>query len=172
MADTQTDVGEEFLKTLIGKPTGKSKVVVERGPISFFAQAVLDENPVYHDASAAKAAGFSNIPAPPTFPFVMDHWGKFTELQPGDAPKSGHPLMSVLGPLMAKGGLILHGEEEFIFHRPVVVGDVLSGDGKVVDAYQKESKGRTMTFVVTETNWSDEAGNPVVTTRFNVIHRA
>jgi len=30
-----------------------------------------------------------------------------------------------------------------------------------------------MTFVVVETNWTDErTGDPVVTTRFNVIHRA
>jgi len=43
----------------------------------------------------------------------------------------------------------------------------------VVDAYQKESKGKTMTFLVTETEWTDkETGEPVVTTRFNVIHRA
>jgi hypothetical protein len=30
-----------------------------------------------------------------------------------------------------------------------------------------------MTFIIQETNWSDEkTGEPVVTTRFNVIHRA
>ena len=171
MTDTQTGSNEELLKGLIGKPTGKSKVVVERGPVAFFAQAVKDDSPVYKSQEAAKEAGFENIPAPPTFPFVMDHWGKFAEIQPSDAP-SGNPLMSALGPLMAKGGLILHGEQEFVYHRPVLVGDVLSGEGKVVDAYQKESKGRTMTFVVTETNWTDESGQPVVTTRFNIIHRS
>ncbi len=163
---------EDVLKGIIGKPTGKAKVVVERGPVAFFADAVLDESPVYRDPSAAEAAGLTNIPAPPTFPFVMESWGKFAELQPADSPK-GNPLMTALGGLMAKGGLILHGEQEFIYHRPVAVGDVLRGDGKVVDAYQKESKGRTMTFVVTETNWvDDKTGEPVVTSRFNVIHRA
>ena len=36
--------------------------------------------------------------------------------------------------------------------------------------YRKESKGKTMTFVVSETNWSDEAtGEPVVTVRNNTI---
>ena len=52
---------------------------------------------------------------------------------------------------MAKGGIILHGEQEFLYHRPVFVGDVLVGEGHVVDAYTKESKGKTMTFIVTET---------------------
>jgi acyl dehydratase len=164
--------GEDILKGIIGKPTGKSTVVVERGPVAFFAEAVLDDSPVFRSPEAAKAAGLAGIPAPPTFPFAMETWGKFAEIQPSDAPE-GNPLMTALGPLMAKGGLILHGEQEFIYHRPVVVGDVLDGDGKVVDAYQKESKGKTMTFVVTETNWTDQkTGEPVVTTRFNVIHRA
>jgi uncharacterized protein YrrD len=52
------------------------------------------------------------------------------------------------------------------------VGDVLTGEGKVVDVYAKESKGKTMTFIVTETVWRDEAtGEPVVTSRTNILHR-
>ena len=54
----------------------------------------------------------------------MEFSGKFAEMQPTDAP-TGNPLGEGLGPLMAKGGLILHGEQEFLYHRPVQVGDVL-----------------------------------------------
>jgi acyl dehydratase len=53
--------------SVIGKPTGAYRVRVERGPVEFFASAVKDANPVYHDPAAAKAAGFDGIPAPPTF---------------------------------------------------------------------------------------------------------
>ena len=50
---------------------------------------------------------------------------------------------------------------------------MLVSEGKITDAYQKESKGRTMTFIVQETNWRDDkTGEPVVTARFNLIHRA
>lgn len=165
-------MADEELAKIIGKPMSKSTVVVERGPVTNFATAVCDDSPVYRDPGAAKDAGLKAIPAPPTFPFVMQTWGQFPEIQPGDAP-TGNPMGEVLGPLMAKGGLILHGEQEFIYHRPVYVGDVLAGEGTVVDAYTKESKGKTMTFVVTETVWRDEkTGEPVVTSRFNVIHRA
>jgi len=53
------------------------------------------------------------------------------------------------------------------------VGDVLVGEGKVVDVYEKESKGKTMTFLVTENVYSDEkTGEPVVSTRMNLIHRS
>jgi len=170
VADAATH--EDVLKGIIGQPTGKAKVIVERGPVQHFADAVLSASPIYHDPAAAEAAGFGAIPAPPTFPFAMEFSGKFEELQPADAP-TGNPLGTALAPLMAKGGLILHGEQEFVYHRPVQVGDVLVSEGKITDAYQKESKGRTMTFIVSETNWSDEkTGEPVVTARFNLIHRA
>jgi hypothetical protein len=163
---------ENTLKGIIGKPTGKAKVVVERGPVSHFAEAVGSTSPIYRNPEAAKAAGLPAIPAPPTWPFAMEFSGKFEEIQPADAP-TGNPLMAAMGPLMAQGGLILHGEQEFIYHRPIVVGDVLVSEGKITDAYQKESRGKTMTFIVSETNWSDEkTGEPVVTARFNLIHRS
>ncbi len=165
-------VDEAQLKAIIGKPMSKSKVVVERGPVANFATAVCDPNPVYRDPRAAREAGLERIPAPPTFPFVMNTWGEFAEDQPTDKP-TGNPMGEIIGPLMASGGLILHGEQAFEYHRPVFVGDVLVGEGTVVDAYAKESKGRTMTFVVTETVWKDaDSGEPVATTRFNLIHRA
>jgi acyl dehydratase len=164
-------MSEDDLKKLIGKPMSKSKVVVERGPVSNFALAVCDRNPVYRDPRAAEEAGFDAIPAPPTYPFVMQSWGEFTEDQPSDKPKA-NAMADVIGPLMAGGGIILHGEQEFTYHRPVLVGDVLVGEGTVVDAYAKESKGRTMTFIVTETVWKDDTtGEPVVTSKFNLIHR-
>jgi len=163
---------EDVLKGVIGQPTGKAKVVIERAPVQHFADAVLSTSPIYHGPEAATAAGFGNIPAPPTFPFAMEFSGKFEELQPADQP-AGSPLAKAVGPLMAKGGLILHGEQEFIYHRPIEVGDVLVGTGYIVDIYQKESKGRTMTFIIQETNWNDDkTGEPVCTARFNLIHRA
>jgi acyl dehydratase len=162
---------DDELSKIIGKPMSKSRVVIERGPVANFAAAVCDSNRVYRDPRAAAEAGLPGIPVPPTYPFVMQTWGEFAEEQPADKPK-GNPMGEVIGPLMAKGGIILHGEQEFVYHRPVFVGDVLVGEGHVVDAYAKESKGKTMTFIVSETVWRDEAtSEPVVTSRFNLIHR-
>jgi acyl dehydratase len=159
--------------SVIGKPTGASKVTVERGPVANFARAVLDENPVYQSPEAARAAGFASIPAPPTFSFAMQYWGKFAEDQPADPTGGENPMRKVMGELFGKGGLVLHGEQEFEYHRPLVVGDVLVGEGRITDVYEKESKGRTMTFIVTETVWRDEkTDDPVVTERFNLIHRS
>lgn len=168
MADESRDQYQEF----IGKPTGKSVVTVERGPVSNFASAVKDESPIYHREDAAKEAGFDHIPTPPTWAFAMAHWGAFPEDQPADDPaKGGSPMMEIIGTLMKSGGMVLHGEQEFEYHRPVVVGDTLEHQGKVVDVYQKESKGKTMTFVVTENEYRDPSGELVLTTRMNLIHR-
>jgi hypothetical protein len=170
VADDAAGVAE-MLEGIIGKPTGTSKVVVERGPVTHFAAAVLSTSPIYRNLEAARAAGFESIPAPPTWPFAMEFSGKFEEEQTGDSPSN--PMAGVLGSLMAKGGLILHGEQEFEYHRQIQVGDVLIGQGRIADAYQKESKGKVMTFFVSEMSWSDErTGEPVVTARFNLIHRA
>ena len=167
----ETQVADDILSEIIGKPTGTTVVTVERGQLALFAKAVKDENPVTRDLAAASEAGLPGIPAPPTYPFVMGNFGVYPELQTEDAP-SANPMAEVLGPLMAKGGLILHGEQEFTYHRPVLAGDVLVGEGTVVDAYQKESKGKTMTFVVVETAWSERStGDPVCTSRMNIIHR-
>ena len=164
-------MADDILTTIIGTPTGTTVVTVERGQVALFADAVKDPDPVYRDPRAAADAGLPGIPAPPTYPFVMGNFGVYPELQTDDAP-TGNPMGAVLGPLMAKGGLILHGEQEFTYHRPVLAGDVLEGMGMVVDAYQKESKGKTMTFVVVETAWSEQAtGEPVCTSRMNIIHR-
>ncbi|MGA8724053.1 MAG: MaoC family dehydratase N-terminal domain-containing protein [Acidimicrobiales bacterium] len=162
---------DDVLDSIIGKPTSTTVVTVERGKLAEFATAVMDDSPIYRDPRAATDAGLEGIPAPPTYPFVMENFGAYPELQSSEAPK-GNPMAEVLGPLMAKGGIILHGEQEFTYRRPVYAGDVLIGEGKVVDAYRKESKGRTMTFVVVETDWRDrESGEAVCTSRMNIIHR-
>ena len=157
---------------VIGKPTPPQTVVIERGPTSYFATAVRDNSPVYRNREAAVAAGFEDIPTPPTFPFGWFHMGAFEEDQPEghDAP---NPMMQAIGTLMQSGGLVLHGEQEFVYHRPVVVGEKLTSRGAIKDKYAKtSSSGKTMTFVVTETDWLGEDGEPAVTSITTLLHRA
>ena len=158
--------------SIIGKPTGAWTVTVERGPVTAFASAVQDANPIYRDVRVARDAGFTDLPAPPTFTFAASFWGTFIENQPEDPTGGVNPMHAVMGSLHAEGALVLHGEQEFEYHRTVQVGDVLNGCGHVVDVYEKESDSATMTFIVIKTEWTDAAsGAPVVTEQFNLIAR-
>ena len=158
-------------RDLLGQVIARRVVAVERAPVSVFAKAVKDPSPEYQDPRAAEAAGFPAIPAPPTFPFAMPYWGAHPEFQEGLEPVRDNPLWKVMGKLGP--GLILHGEQEFEYQRPVLVGDVLHGEDVLADLYEKETETAVMTFVVTETAWTDvKNGEPVVTARFNLVHRA
>ncbi|HLG00931.1 MAG TPA: MaoC family dehydratase N-terminal domain-containing protein [Acidimicrobiia bacterium] len=168
-------VDVEHYKQYIGKPTGTSVITIERQPVSNFAKAVKDTSPIYQDADAAKAAGFDSIPTPPTWGFAMGSWGAYPEDQPpsqGEGASPPSPLMNIIGELMRAGGLVLHGEQEFEYHKPLTVGMKLTHAGRVADVYAKESGERVMTFVVTENEYRDEAGELVLTARMNLIHRS
>lgn len=158
---------------VVGRSTGKAALVTERGPVTRFAEAVTESSPIYRGRDAARAAGFDDIPVPPTWFFsAAGHWGAFPDQQPPDAEPERNPTMEIIGSLMAKGGMVLHGEEEFTYHKPVVVGQTIRSEGEVVDLYEKASGDRTMTFLVTETKYFDESGDLAVTARMNLIHRS
>lgn len=156
-----------------GRPLPPRTVAVERGPVANFAKAVKDDDPAYAEPAAAAALGLPAIPAPPTYSFAMAHWGSFPELQP-DGAGSDNPVLGVLAALhRERPGLLLHGEQEFTYHRPILVGDVLTAEGCVRDVTTKaRPDGSSMTFVVVETRWRDAAGEPVVTEAMTLIHRS
>ena len=164
-------LGEHDFSRYIGMPTTSGTIVVERAPVSQFAKAILDGSAVYQNDDVAKANGFDGIPAPPTYGFIAQNWGKWEELQPAPDPDAPQPMMEVMGGLMSKGGIVLHGEQEFIYHRPMVVGETLSFEGRVKDIYQKPTGDKTMTFLVTEDVYRDAEGEPVLTSIMNLIHR-
>jgi hypothetical protein len=141
------------LTELKGTETGKQKVRIERGPVRVFAQALLDDDPVYDGDDA---------PVPPTFPFVMPFWGSL-----GQGGAAGLPIEKLRGP----GRAILHGEQGFEFTRYPRVGDVLEGTTTVTDVYEKErSNGGKLEFYVTETDWKDaESGDPVCSSKFTLV---
>lgn len=164
-ADTKPDVMRH-----VGKALPPRTIIVERGPVTNFAASVTDSDPAHQVPEAASAAGLDAIPAVPTWPFVMSNWGAFPEIQP-DGADAVNPFGRIVGELMAGGGLILHGEQEFIAHRAIVVGDRLNSAGSIKDITVKERGEVTMHFVTVEETWSDDEGRAVVTTVMNLIHR-
>lgn len=151
--------------SVIGRQTGAWRVALDRSVLANFAAAVGDRSTEYRSAAA---------PAPPTFTFAAPYWSALsTDEQPADPTAGGgNPMHTIMGELHGKGALVLHGEQEFVYHRTPVAGDVLDGVQTITDIYEKSSDRADMTFVVMETQWSDARdGSPVVTERFNLIAR-
>ncbi|MEW6775266.1 MAG: MaoC family dehydratase N-terminal domain-containing protein [Bdellovibrionota bacterium] len=115
---------------------------VEKGAIRKFADAIGDKNPIYRDEAAAKAAGYSSIPAPPTFPitFSFDIHGGVRGKIPIDMKK------------------VLHGEQHFFYKRPLVAGDKFRMKQKVVDITVKEGKSGGMDLLTIDTIAYDDKG--------------
>jgi hypothetical protein len=151
--------------SVIGRQTGAWRVALDRSVLANFAAAVGDASDAYRRSDA---------PAPPTFTFAAPFWSRLsTGDQPADPTAgAGKPMHTIMGELHGKGALVLHGEQEFEYHRTPVAGDVLDGVQTITDIYEKSSDSADMTFVVMETQWTDTRdGSPVVTERFNLIAR-
>jgi hypothetical protein len=141
------------LDALKGNELGTQTVVIERAPVPVFASAVGEEPDGFRDVGQ---------PVPPTYPFAWSYWGTV------DGAVEGLPILE-----LRKRGMILHGEQEFVYHRTPKVGDTLEGTRSIADVYEKETSSAIMEFYVMETVWRDKAtGDDVVTDRFTLIVRA
>ncbi|RJG03276.1 MaoC family dehydratase N-terminal domain-containing protein [Noviherbaspirillum sedimenti] len=112
-------------------------VEVERGRLRLFAKANGETNPVYSDVEAARAAGYPDLPVPPSF------LGNAVEL---DIPD---PLswMSAIG---IDTSSTLHGEQSMVYHAMAFAGDNLTLHRRIVDVYTK--KGGALEFAVKKTD--------------------
>ena len=140
------------------------RVRVEHSAVWAFARAVIDENPIYGSAEAARAAGFSGIPTPPTFSFAWLHSCALPGLQAsGLVPSMLPPGADLFKTAAAPGAVYLHGEQTFTWHRQPMVGDVLEGRMRISDPIEKMGGGGRMVLSYVQTDWTALDASPVVT---------
>ena len=132
-------------KKFIGHKLPPSVLMVDRTRLQFFAKAIGEKNPIYSDVAAAKAAGYPDLPAPPTFLFAA-------ELDSG----TNMELLNDLGIPLTK---LLHGEQSFRYHRPVCAGDTVTVQSTVEDIYDK--KDGKLEFVVKKSQVTNQKGEKV-----------
>ncbi len=92
---------------------------VTRGKIREFAESINDLNPVYLDTASAKALGYADVIAPPTFPVILGMAGSALALADPD-----------LGVDFSR---VVHGDQSFRYSRPLQAGDVLSTVTRITD---------------------------------------
>ena len=116
----------------IGHELAASVLFIDRRRLQFFAKAIGETRPIYTDPEAARGAGFTDLPVPPTFLFAA-------ELDSGATDK----LLADLEIPIAK---LLHGEQSFTYHRAAYAGDTVTVNSTVSDIYEK--KNGALEFIV------------------------
>jgi acyl dehydratase len=127
--------------------------LVGREKVREFARAVFATNPINLDPEAARAAGHTDVVAPPTFPVVVQE--------------------ATLAQLLADetAGIdfsrVVHGEQRFSYTRPIVAGDELTATLTVTSV--KSLGGNSM--VTASSDIVDAGGAHVVTAISTLVVR-
>lgn len=142
-------------RKFIGVESEDRYLDVEKGQLRLFATAVGEANPIYRDAAAAQAAGYPDIPAPPTFAFSL---GLLAPAKIGNALD-----------MIENVGSVLHGEQTFEYRKMICAGDRIRLKTKTVDIYEK--KGGKLEFLVQDTTAHNQHGELCVTARMTLAVR-
>lgn len=126
---------------------------VGREKIREFARAVKAGHPSHFDVEAAKALGYTDLVAPPTFAIII---AQRADAQLIEDPDSGIDFSRVV-----------HADQRFVHHRPIVAGDQLVAELHV-DSVRAMGGGAMIT---TRAEISSVDGGRVATTTSSILVR-
>ncbi|MDQ2812387.1 MAG: MaoC family dehydratase N-terminal domain-containing protein [Actinomycetota bacterium] len=126
---------------------------VSRVKIAEFAVAVGEPSPLCRDREAARAAGYPDVIAPPTFAIVVS--------AANTARITSDPGLGV------NYAMIVHGEQSFTHARPMHAGDVLVCQSTIESVRQI----RDMSTLTTVTQIRTVDGEHVCTARSTLVER-
>jgi acyl dehydratase len=142
-------------QSLIGRRYPPSRPYeVGREKIREFAAAIGDDNPAYTDPGAARALDYPDVIAPPTFPIVFTF--------PATRPAMFDPEIGI------DYSMVVHGEQRFVYSRPVHPGDRLVST-VTIEGARTAAGGDILSLRVDSV---DEAGEHVVTAHSTIFVRA
>lgn len=133
--------------------TAAATYQVGREKIREFAGAIGDGDAVYRDPDAARAAGYADLVAPPTFAMVL---ALRVQEELINDPQLGLDYRRMV-----------HGSQSFTHHRPITAGDELAATLHVDGI--RAMGGNDMLTVRCEI--VDSAGDPVTTARALLVVR-
>jgi len=126
---------------------------VSRVKIAEFADAIGEPSPLCRDRSAAQAAGYPDVIAPPTFAIVV-------------TAANTAMLMSDPG-LGVNYAMIVHGEQSFTHSRPLHAGDVVVAQSTI----ESIRPLRAMITMAAVTDICTVDGEHVCTARATLVER-
>jgi acyl dehydratase len=144
---------QAFLESLIG-PLGEPVTVqVELGAVRRMALCLGDLDPIHFDAAAAQARGYRGIVAP--WPLLWLYFFTCT-IYEHDFPF---------------GKATVHGADDYEFHEPMIVGDVLTVTTAMVEARIKHGRTGRLGQVVSERRFTNQRGALCAVLRTTLFRR-
>jgi acyl dehydratase len=151
---------------------------VERSEIRRFAQAVMDDDPIFWNEAYAKNTRYGGVVAPPLFPL-------FAHRRPPGSPDplaeaatnpdfdgSAGLLTTGLPPVpLPKLPRLLNGGNEVELYQLPTLGDRITARSKYLDIYEKSGRSGTMVFIVIETRYMNQRDELLMVSRVTLIRR-
>ena len=134
---------------------------VGRAAIRYFARAIGDPCRLYVDAGYARAHGYEDVIAPPTFVCETNQY------MPGEPDADGYPGHS--WGIEIEGARMIRGGHEYEFHRPLYPSDVITATWTVVDVYAREGSSGRLTFLVSEARYTNQRDELIAVNRETLI---
>ena len=134
-----TDIEYEYDRTLYGVEHESGPFPVTREIINTYTRSVGDDNPIFTDPDAARAAGYSDLVAPPALCALFER-GELPDIK------------------LQFGRRQFHGGQRVEPRAPIVAGDTLTASSHLKDVYTKTGRSGVMVHVVWETTFRNQRG--------------
>lgn len=151
---------------------------VERSEIRRFAQAIMDDDPIFWNEAHAKTTRYGTVVAPPLFPLFAHRRTPGSPDPLADAATD--PDFDGFAGLMTTGlppvhlpqlPRLLNGGNEVELYQLPKLGDYLTARSKYVDIYEKTGRSGTMVFIVIETRYTNQDEALLMISRVTLIRR-
>jgi N-terminal half of MaoC dehydratase len=150
-----------FKRETKGLTTTPVNVQLDRSRIVSFAVLLGEMDPVFTDVSAARAMGYPDVPATPSFPAVVERLATAELRQRG--------ALSLTDAVGCDFRYLLHGEQQYAYEGLMYAGDQVSVTSQVLDFYDK--RGGLLEFVVFGTTILHADRGVIVRARRTLLHR-
>jgi len=130
-----------------------------------YATAVGETNPLHFDQAYARALGYRNIVAPPTYLAAVLGWGA--------GPREEELMCDGSDPALVLpetvGRRFMGGGQDLEFFAPLCAGDSVIATRRLADIYERVTRNGTLTFLVSETVHENQLGHRLLRCRETLI---
>ena len=169
--ETESQITDE-LRAALGRefPAVTSCDKLSTSEVRRFAQATVDDSPIYYDEDHARNLKYGGVVAPGSYPITGAR---------RRASGTPDPLKSVSTDSRAEESvettkgipwpphlLVFHAYSDLEIHQLARVGDRITQHRRLADAYEKTGRSGRLLFIVTENTFVNQNGDVLCTERY------